>query len=77
MRVRVRLRLGLELGLRLRLRLRLSGRVRGWVGSTSVPRSDQRFLARRREQPTAPNIRAANLLGKLVYPAPSRQHRRQ
>ena len=41
-------------------------RARGWVGSTPVPISHQVVLpARKREQPTAPKIRAANFLGEL------------
>ena len=44
-------------------------RVTGWVGSTTpVPLSDQEVLsARKREQPTAPKIRAVNLLGELPF----------
>ena len=49
---------------RVRVGVRVS--VRGWVGSTPVPLSDQEVLsARKGEQPTAPNIRAATLLGEL------------
>ena len=41
-------------------------RVRGWVGSMSVPLSDQEVLsARNSEQPTAPKVRAANMFGEL------------
>ena len=48
--------------------VRVRARVKGWVGSTPpVPLSDQDVLsARKREQPTAPKIRAANLLGELL-----------
>ena len=36
---------------------RVTARVRGWVGSTPVPRSDQEELsARKRKQPTGPKI---------------------
>ena len=52
---------------RVRVRVRVGVRARGWVGSTPVPLSDQEVLsARKREQPTAPTIRAANLLGELA-----------
>ena len=53
--------------------VRVRARVKGWVGSTPpVPLSDQDVLsARKREQPTAPKIRAANLLGELTSFAPS------
>ena len=58
---------GLGSGIELRratVRVRFS--VREWVGSTPAPRSDQEVLsARKREQPTAPKIRPANLLGEL------------
>ena len=55
---------------RVGVRVRARARVRGWVGSTPVPLSDHEVLsARKREQPTAPKIRAANLLGELErYP---------
>ena len=51
---------------RVRARARVRARVRGWVfGSKPVPLSDQEvFSAREREQPTAPKIRAASLLGE-------------
>ena len=52
-----------------RVRVRVGVRERGWVGSMPVPRSDQKVLsARKREQPTAPKIRAANLVGELEEP---------
>ena len=46
--------LGLGVGVGLGLRLHLDP-------------TRERFLARKREQPTAPKIRAANLLGKLLW----------
>ena len=53
-----------RVGVRVRVRVRV--RARGWVGSTRIPSSDQELLsARKRKQPTAPKIRAANLLGEL------------
>ena len=59
----VRFGSGLGSGLGL---VRVRVRARGWVGSTPVPLSDQEVLfARKREQATAPKIRAANLLGEL------------
>ena len=55
------------LGVRVRIRVR----AKGWVGSTPVPLSDQEVLsARKREQPTAPKIRATNLLGELIEVQP-------
>ena len=55
---------------RVKVRVRVTFRARGWVSSTPVPLSDQEALsACKREQPTAPKIRAANLLSELCVGA--------
>ena len=60
-------------------RVRVGVRVRGWVGPTPVPLSDQEVLsAGKREQPTTPKTRAANLvdeLKKAPKPKTAKEHR--